>query len=250
EGHTIPFEVFLGFYGDKEPDIDLNFAGEYQPVAHKYIEDQFGSDFVFRAGTIGTLAERTAYGLVKKYCEERQVFMNPVEIDRMVAGCVGVKRTSGQHPGGIMIVPKDSDIHYFTPIQYPADRKESNVITTHFDYNAISENILKLDILGHDAPSILKMLEDFTGIAMDQADLNDKAVMSLFRSSEALQMDPDIFEIPTGTLGIPEFGTDFVIQMLLETKPKYFSELVNISGLSHGTDVWSGNAQTLVNQNK
>ncbi|MDO5037078.1 MAG: PolC-type DNA polymerase III [Tissierellia bacterium] len=247
EGHTIPFEVFLGFYGDKEPDIDLNFAGEYQSRAHQFIEDTFGHDFVFRAGTIGTMAEKTAYGHVAKYCEKNNLHLPNVEINRLVAGCVGVKRTSGQHPGGIMIVPKDRDIHDFTPIQYPADKKESQVITTHFAYEAIAENILKLDILGHDAPSILKMLEDATGVSMDQINLNDPETMSLFLSDEALKADPEIFSEEVGTLGIPEFGTPFVQKMLQETRPTTFSELVNISGLSHGTDVWVGNAKDLVN---
>ncbi len=250
DGHKIPFEVFLGFYGDKEPDIDLNFAGEYQPTAHKFIEDYFGEGYVFRAGTIGTLAEKTAFGLVKKFIEENNMVKNPVEILRLAKGIEGVKRTSGQHPGGIMIVPKDEDIHHFTPIQYPADEKKKNVITTHFDYHSISENILKLDILGHDAPTILRMLEDLTGVAMDEIDMDDPDVMSLFTSTKALKIDESIFTTPTGTLGIPEFGTDFVVRMLLDTKPSTFGELVNISGLSHGTDVWTGNAQELVHSNK
>lgn len=250
DGHKIPFEVFLGFYGDKEPDIDLNFAGEYQPKAHRFIEDYFGEGYVFRAGTIGTLAEKTAFGLVKKYLEKNEILKNPVEIFRLAKGIEGVKRTSGQHPGGIMIVPKDEDIHHFTPIQYPADEKKKNVITTHFDYHSISENILKLDILGHDAPSILRMLEDMTGIGMEEIDLNDPPMMSLFTSIDALKIDTSLFTFDTGTLGIPEFGTDFVVRMLLDTKPSTFGELVNISGLSHGTDVWTGNAQELVHSNK
>lgn len=250
EGHKIPFEVFLGFYGDKEPDIDLNFAGEYQPTAHKFIEDYFGEGFVFRAGTIGTLAEKTAFGLVKKFTEEKNIEKNPVEILRLAKGIEGVKRTSGQHPGGIMVVPKDEDIHHFTPIQYPADEKKKNVITTHFDYHSISENILKLDILGHDAPTILRMLEDLTGVAMEDIPMDDPEVMSLFTSADALKVDESLFSSPTGTLGIPEFGTDFVVRMLMDTKPSTFGELVNISGLSHGTDVWTGNAQELVHSNK
>lgn len=250
DGHKIPFEVFLGFYGDKEPDIDLNFAGEYQPKAHQFIEDYFGEGFVFRAGTIGTLAEKTAFGLVKKYLEENEIVRNPVDIARLAKGIEGAKRTSGQHPGGIMIVPKDNDIHHFTPIQYPADEKKKNVITTHFDYHSISENILKLDILGHDAPSILRMLEDMTGVDMNEVDINDDKVMSLFTSMDALEADESIFKFDTGTLGIPEFGTDFVVRMLLDTKPDTFGALVNISGLSHGTDVWTGNAQDLVHSNK
>ncbi|MDD7362972.1 MAG: PolC-type DNA polymerase III [Peptoniphilus sp.] len=250
DGHKIPFEVFLGFYGDKEPDIDLNFAGEYQPEAHQFIEDYFGEGYVFRAGTIGTLAEKTAFGLVKKYLEENGIDRNPVDIFRLAKGIEGVKRTSGQHPGGIMIVPKDEDIHHFTPIQYPADEKKKNVITTHFDYHSISENILKLDILGHDAPSILRMLEDLTGVDMNDVDVNDKNVMSLFTGIGALNIDEELFTFDTGTLGIPEFGTDFVVRMLLDTKPSTFGELVNISGLSHGTDVWTGNAQELVHSNR
>lgn len=246
EGHDIPFEVFLGFYGDKEPDIDLNFAGEYQPVAHKFVEELFGEGYVFRAGTIGTLADKTAYGFVKHFIEDRQQQTPRAEINRLVGGCVGVKRTSGQHPGGIMICPKDMDIHDFTPIQYPANDKSSGRITTHFEYHAISENILKLDILGHDTPTIIRMLEDYTGFMSKNIRLDDKEVLSLFQSTEALGCDKTIFQCSTGTLGIPEFGTDFVRKMLVDTNPKNFSELVRISGLSHGTDVWIGNAQTLV----
>ena len=246
DGHEIPFEVFLGFYGDKEPDIDLNFAGEYQPVAHKFVEDLFGEGYVFRAGTIGTLADKTAYGFVQHFIEDREEQTPRAEINRLVNGCVGVKRTSGQHPGGIMICPKTKDIHDFTPIQYPANDKSSGRITTHFEYHAISENILKLDILGHDTPTIIRMLEDYTGFDSSKIPLDDPKTLSLFLSTEALNADPKIFTCPTGTLGIPEFGTDFVRQMLVDTKPKTFSELVRISGLSHGTDVWIGNAQTLV----
>ncbi|MDO5300952.1 MAG: PolC-type DNA polymerase III [Tissierellia bacterium] len=250
DGHQIPFEVFLGFKGDKEPDIDLNFAGEYQPTAHQFVEDTFGAGYVFRAGTIGTLAERTAYGLVKKYQEGTGKYSDPVELERQVLGIVGVKRTTGQHPGGIMIVPKDEDIHHFTPIQYPADDPKKGVITTHFDYHSISENILKLDILGHDAPTILRMLEDMTRTNMLEVPLDDPQVMSLFRSSQALNILRDDYDEPVGTLGIPEFGTNFVVRMLLDTLPSTFAELVNISGLSHGTDVWTGNAQELVHQGK
>lgn len=248
DGHNIPFEVFLGFYGDKEPDIDLNFAGEYQPKAHKYTEDLFGEGYVFRAGTIGTVAEKTAYGFTKKYFEDQ--YLSNIEVERLAQECTGVKRTSGQHPGGVMICPRDKEIFDFTPIQYPADDPTSGVITTHFDYNFIHGKILKLDILGHDGPTIIKMLEDFTGVDSMEITLDDPATISLFSSSEKLKMNDEIFKCSTGTLGIPEFGTNFVIQMLLETKPKNFAELVRISGLSHGTDVWTTNAQELVRAGK
>ncbi|NLY21549.1 MAG: PolC-type DNA polymerase III [Tissierellia bacterium] len=246
DGHDIPFEVFLGFDGDKEPDIDLNFAGEYQSKAHKYVEELFGEGYVFRAGTIGTIANKTAYGFVKKYFEETEQFATPLEIDRLAKGCEGIKRTSGQHPGGIMICPKHKDIHDFTPIQYPADDRESGVITTHFDYRSISGRILKLDILGHDGPSMIKMLETFTDTDSSIIPLNEETTMSIFSGVDALNINQDIMKLDIGTLGIPEFGTGFVRQMLLETKPSSFAELVRISGLSHGTDVWISNAQDLV----
>lgn len=248
DGHNIPFEVFLGFYGDKEPDIDLNFAGEYQPRAHKFTEDLFGEGYVFRAGTIGTIAEKIAYGYVKTYFENEDI--RKLEIDRLVKKIVGVKRTSGQHPGGIMICPKSKEIYDFTPIQYPADDKRTGTITTHFDYNFIHGKILKLDILGHDGPTFIKMLEDLTKLDPLEVDLSDKETLSLFSSSKILNLNSDIYEASTGTIGIPEFGTDFVMQMLIETKPSTFSELVMISGLSHGTDVWSNNAQLLVKNNE
>lgn len=249
DGQDIPFEVFLGFEGDKEPDIDLNFAGEYQPVAHKYTEELFGEGYVFRAGTIGTIADKTAYGFVKKYFEQKDISVNPAEINRLVKGCTGIRRSSGQHPGGVMIVPKYKDIYDFSPIQYPANDKKSGVITTHFDYNAISGRILKLDILGHDVPTIIKMLEDLTGIDPTTIPLDEPETMKIFTSTEPLGISEKDIECKVGTLGIPEFGTKFVRQMLVDTKPSTFSELVRISGLSHGTDVWINNAQELVRNN-
>ncbi len=247
EGQDIPFETFLGFKGDKEPDIDLNFSGEYQGKAHAYVEVIFGKGKAFRAGTIGTLAEKTAYGYVLKYLEERGISKRRCEIERLAAGCTGVKRTTGQHPGGIIVVPHDKEIYDFTAIQHPANDMNTPIITTHFEYHSIDQNLLKLDILGHDDPSMIRRMEDITGIDSHTIPLDDKGVMGLFHGTETLGIKPeDIDGIPLGSLGVPEFGTDFVIQMLQDTHPQSFSDLVRISGLSHGTDVWLGNAQTLI----
>ena len=247
DGFDIPFETFLGFYGDKEPDIDLNFSGEYQSKAHKYTEVIFGAGQTYRAGTIGTLAEKTAFGYVKKYYEERGIKKRTAEINRIVQGCVDVRRTTGQHPGGIIVLPIGHDINEFTPIQRPANDMTTDIITTHFDYHSIDHNLLKLDILGHDDPTMIRMLQDLTGIDPLTIPLDDPQVMSLFQSTEALGITPDqIGGCKLGSLGIPEFGTDFAMQMLIDTHPTSFSDLVRIAGLSHGTDVWLGNAQTLI----
>ena len=250
DGFDIPFETFLGFKGNKEPDIDLNFSGEYQSKAHAYCEVIFGYGQTFRAGTIGTLADKTAFGYIKNYYEERGVHKRNCEIDRIVQGCVGVRRTTGQHPGGIVVLPVGEEINTFTPVQHPANDMTTATVTTHFDYHSIDHNLLKLDILGHDDPTMIRMLQDLTGLdPVKDIPLDSREVMSLFQSTDALGIKPeDIGGCKLGALGVPEFGTDFAMQMLIDTKPKYFSDLVRIAGLAHGTDVWLGNAQTLIEQ--
>jgi DNA polymerase-3 subunit alpha (Gram-positive type) len=249
DGQDIPAETFMGFTGEKVPDIDLNFSGEYQPHAHNFTKVMFGEKCVFRAGTIGTVADKTAYGYVKKFEEDKGKSWRMAEVNRLAMGCTGVKRSTGQHPGGIVVVPDYMDVEEITPVQYPADDTSAEWKTTHFDYHAFDENLLKLDILGHDDPTMMRMLQDLTGVDPTKIPMNDPKVMSIFYSTEGLGVTPQLIRTPVGTYGVPEMGTKFVRQMLEETKPSTFADLLQISGLSHGTGVWLGNAQELIRKN-
>ena len=246
DGFDIPFETFLGYGGGKVPDIDLNFSGEYQARAHRHAVEMFGETQVFRAGTIGTLAEKTAYGFVRKYLEERQITAGNAEMNRLTLGCVGVRRTTGQHPGGLVVVPDDMDVEDFTAVQHPADAEDAETVTTHFEYHCMEDNLLKLDMLGHDDPSMIRMLEDLTGVNARAIPLDDPDTMSIFTSSKVLGFENDELLGPTGAVAIPEFNTRFTRQMLIDTQPKDFNTLVRLSGFSHGTDVWLGNARELI----
>ena len=249
DGHDIPFQTFLGFNADKVPDIDLNFSDLNQASAHEYTKVLFGVDNVYRAGTIGTVAEKTAYGYVKGYCENNNILMRNIETERLAIGCTGVKRTTGQHPGGIVVIPGYMDVYDFTPFQFPAEDPTSAWRTTHFDYHAIDQDVLKLDILGHTDPTQLRMIQDLTGDDITKVPLDDKDTMSIFTSTKALGVTKEQIMCDTGTLGVPEFGTPFTIGLVKDTKPTTFAELVKIAGLAHGTDVWLGNAQELIQNN-